>query len=467
MYRALPTRDGDPLLVEVFDKGFCPSIGTRSTLRFTHYCEPTDRCCSSWMIFSSPNTIDRFLLYLVATHFIGGRSVRLHLSHTGQPRFTRSWTATRMCVFWNSNHSARRKSKSWFDPFTDNADSRRLATWLHEESGGAPAFVLDMLRAMLTEGRLEPSDGKYRLKTGEEGPLGREELPLPPSLRQVLQDRIKPLSERAHSVGSILALSRQGLPFDVLLAVSPLDENELLRALDELEDDEIVEHIRTADEDRFQLSHKRFRDVLLARVEASEIQTLHRAIGEHLEHYHRHRIDAISEELASHFQQAGLTNKAYIYLTRTAGMYLRGSLYEQATQRFDQALALEAEARRWMLLDDADDRLTRVYIARGRAMFHRGQLDEALADHAMRKRSRHDWAIPSFNPKRAPPRHSSAQRGSAPGRAEQLRDAIRWAEASGDETLLSDGIPTWRCTGARQSGRRRALLAPRWISRPA
>ena len=221
----------------------------------------------------------------------------------------------------------------------DDDDSRRLATWLHEESGGAPAFVLDMLRSMLTEGRLEPIEGKYRLKQRKDGPIGRDELPLPPSLRQVLQDRIKPLSERAHSVGSILALSRQGIPFDVLLAVSPLDENTLLKALDELEDDEIVEHIRTADEDRFQLSHKRFRDVLLAREEPSAIRALHLSIAENLERYHRHRIDAISEDLALHFQLAGLPSKAYLYLTRNAGMYLRGSLYEQATKQFDQALS--------------------------------------------------------------------------------------------------------------------------------
>ena len=446
VYRALPTHDPDPRLVNVFDQGVLPVD------RYAFYGAFHEllRAHGALLLilddlqFCDAPSIE-FLLYLVhnALH-LGSDPFVFVLSQTigGAPLHDDLANSPDLRVLELKPLTAPEVEELILTLLTDNEDSRRLAAWLHEESGGAPAFVLDMLRAMLTEGRLEPNEGKYRLKQRDDGALGREELPLPPSLRQVLQDRIKPLSEKAHTVGSILALSRQGIPFDVLLAVAPLEESGLLSALDELEDDEIVEHIRTADEDRFQLSHKRFRDVLLARVEAAEIRRLHRSIGENLERYHRHRIDAISEDLASHFRLAGLPNKAYLYLTRTAGMYLRGSLYEQATKLFDRALTLEPEARRWMLLDEADDRLTRVYIARGRAMFHHGQLEKALSDLRRAQALATDLGNAKLQSKAA--RHLGTLLRNVGRHQEEaethLRNAIRWAEEAGDETLLADPV---------------------------
>ena len=93
-----------------------------------------------------------------------------------------------------------------------------------------------------------------------------------------------------------------------------------------------------------------------------------------------------------------------------------------------------------MLLDDADDRLTRVYIARGRAMFHRGLLDEALTD--LRKAQDLATRLGNLKLQSKAARHLGTllrNVGQHQEEAEQqLRDAIRWAEASGDETLLSD-----------------------------
>ena len=106
----------------------------------------------------------------------------------------------------------------------------------------------------------------------------------------------------------------------------------------------------------------------MAREEPSAIRALHLSIAE--VDYHRHRIDAISEDLVA-LSARRSTEQSLPLLTRNEHVPA-WSLYEEATRQFDQALLLEPEARRWMLLDDADDRLTRVYIARGRAMFHRG-----------------------------------------------------------------------------------------------
>src|SRR5690606_37248344 len=92
----------------------------------------------------------------------------------------------------------------------------------------------------------------------------------------------------------------------------------------------------------------------------------------------RHRLGAVVEELAYHFEQAGMAPKAYAYLVMTATRHLHRSLYEESLVFLDRAVAMEPTARPLMLLDDADRRLAEVYLARAQARFHLGQLASAL-----------------------------------------------------------------------------------------
>lgn len=261
----------------------------------------------------------------------------------------------------------------------DSPASAALARRLHAEGNGSPAFIADMLRALVDEGILRRDGNKFALEV-DEAELTRSKLPMPASMRGALLDRIAPLRPDAVEIGRTLAIARRKLDLDALCAAAKFDEDRVMAALDELIDAEIVTETRDGETEHVELSHHRLRDVLLEPLAAEDRRARHQQMGEILERTHRHRPQIVVEELAWHFEQAGLAPKAYAYLALTASRNLHRSLYDEALGYLDRALAMEATARPLMLLDDADRRLAEVYLERSQALYHLGDWNHAIDD---------------------------------------------------------------------------------------
>ena len=313
----------------------------------------------------------------------------------------------------------------------------KLAGRLHDEGGGSPALIADMLRGLLDDGRIvREESGVYR-PTIDVAELTSSKLPMPASLRQALQERLAPLPEAALTVGRVLAHARRGVDLDVLVDAAPLDEEATMEALDVLIDADIVREHRSDGGERVELSHGRFREVLLEAVSPKARRETHRTLGEALERYHRGQIDRVVEELAYHFEQARLAPKAYQYLVHTARRHLRRSLNQEALSFLDRALGLEETARPYMLLDDADRRLAEVYLNTARARHALGEIPQAVQATQRAQELARDVRDPGLQSQVANELASQLrQQGSTESAEEQARLAIQRAEEAGDQHLL-------------------------------
>lgn len=314
--------------------------------------------------------------------------------------------------------------------------SLALARRIHAESGGSPAFIADMLRGLVEDGLIVQHERGWELMV-DESEITRSRLPMPASLRQALQDRISPLSQQALETGRWIALSRRRMDLDVLVRCVPLPEDVVMEALDELLDAEIVEERRTDEVEQVELSHGRFRDVLLEPLTQPERREAHRRLGEILERQFRRRIGVVVEELAYHFEMAGLATKAYAYLVQTANRHLHRSLYEESLVFLDRAVAMEPTARPLMLLDDADRQLAEVYLARAQARYNLGQLSSALENTRMAEELAGAVGDPRLQSRVAYELGVQLRnQGLSDNAEEHLRQAIEYAEEAGDQTLL-------------------------------
>ncbi len=314
--------------------------------------------------------------------------------------------------------------------------SLALADRIHRESGGSPAFISDMLRGLLDDGTIVSTGSTYQL-TLAANQITQSKLPMPASLRQALKDRIAPMSAHALETGRVIALARRRLDLDVLVEASTLDEDLVMEALDELIDAQIVEEERTEEHDLVELSHSRFRDVLLEPLSDEERASRHRRMGEVLEREHRHHIGVVVQDLAFHFEEAGVAAKAFAYLLQTSKRLLHRSLYEESLVFLGRALQMELEARPGMLLDQADRELAEVHLHRAQARFHLGQLDEAvqatrqaqelaeeLRDARLRSRVAYELGV------------QLRSQGNSEEAEVHLREALQLADDTGDQTLL-------------------------------
>lgn len=310
-----------------------------------------------------------------------------------------------------------------------------LAARLHGDSGGSPAFVTDMLRTLLDEGVLVTHGDRLKVEVAADR-LASGDLPMPPSLRDALLERLSPLPTAALDLGRVLAIARRRLTLDTLVAAAPLDEEGVMAALDVLAAAGIVEEQRQDAVQSVELSHSRFRDVLLEELSPSSLRHRHQRMGEVLERVHRGRRGAVVEELTFHFEQAGVAPKAYAYLVHTARRHLNASLFEEALQFLDRSLRMEPAARPQMLLDDADRRLAEVHLYRAQCLYHLGRWALAYDDAQRAEAIARELDDPALLSRVAAELGVHLRNQGDMARAEsRLREAVAFAEASGDASL--------------------------------
>jgi eukaryotic-like serine/threonine-protein kinase len=315
--------------------------------------------------------------------------------------------------------------------------SLALAHRLYKEADGSPAFIADMLRGLRDDGLIVADHTGWRLAI-DASQITRSRLPMPASLRQALQDRLAPLPASALEVGKLLALARRRLDLDTLLAVARKQEDDVMDALDDLVDAGIVHEHRVGEAEQVELSHGRFRDVLLDMWEPMALRAGHQRVGEALEMHHRKAIAHVVEELAYHFEQAGLASKAYAYLVLTAQRHLSRSLFEESLVFLDRALSIEPDARPFLMLDEADRQLAEVWLAVSQARYQLGQPQRALEATQRAEQLALSLRDPRLQSRVALELGTQLRNQGRSGDAEaSLRSAIAKAEEAGDQNLMT------------------------------
>ena len=205
-----------------------------------------------------------------------------------------------------------------------------LARAIHEQTGGNPFFIGEVVRLMAAEGRLGEDEA-------------RRQVAIPQGVREVIGRRLDRLSGDANHVLGVAAVCGREFRADVIERVSELDRERIDSALAEAVGGRLVEASRRPG--RYAFSHALVRETLLAEVPASRRVPLHLELGEALEQVHAGDLDRHLGELAHHFIEAaplGGVERAVDYATRAAARARERLAYEDAAALTEKALdALE------------------------------------------------------------------------------------------------------------------------------
>ena len=223
-----------------------------------------------------------------------------------------------------------------------------LVQALYRETEGNPFFVNEIVRLLVSEGRLEKT------------PHGRSwSLDIPESVRDVIGRRLDRLSSDCNRILSIASVVGREFGLPALQPLSGLDEERLLDLLDEaLRARVVIEMPATIG--RFAFSHALVRETLASEITPARRARLHRRIGEVLEALQQgsHEVDVA--EIAHHFFEAaragGDVEKAVDYSVRAGERATALVAYDEAVTHYEQALQVldcarpADEARRCALL---------------------------------------------------------------------------------------------------------------------
>ncbi|MBC7258911.1 MAG: AAA family ATPase [Chloroflexi bacterium] len=243
----------------------------------------------------------------------------------------------------------------------DEVFARRL--W--KITGGNPFFVLETIRSLMQTGRMR------------EALADADNLPLPETVVQAVDDRLRRLSPVARQVLQAAAIAGDTLSLDLVRLTAGRPELETMDGLDELVAQQLLVESRGAPQARpYRFHHELVRRVVYAGLAPTRRQLLHRRAGRALEQLE----PTAAAALAHHFEAGGEFTKALQY---------HGLAARQAADMFAWNETEEHQTRMLALLDYLDPDRTRPesLAQRGRVLADRahlryvsGRLDERDAD---------------------------------------------------------------------------------------
>jgi DNA-binding CsgD family transcriptional regulator len=228
---------------------------------------------------------------------------------------------------------------------------------------GNPFFIEEILKSLIAAGEISYTDGDWDRK-----PPG--ELHIPRSIADAVQQRSDHLSASARHVLLLAAVAGRRFDFAVLQQMTHHDEQQLLTLMKELMSAQLV--IEESAE-QFAFRHALTRQAIYAELLVRERKALHRTVAETMESLYAGALEAHLADLAYHFSEAGVFEKALSY-ARQAGetaqhLYAPRAAIEQFTRALDAASYLALAPR------------AALYHARGQAYETLGEFEQARHDY--------------------------------------------------------------------------------------
>jgi predicted ATPase len=222
---------------------------------------------------------------------------------------------------------------------------------LYHETEGNPLFVVEMARAGTLGQRISGQPDAEHLTAL----LTHSASTLPPTVQTVLATRLAQLSPLARAVANLAAVIGRAFTFDVLVRASGEGEDAIVRGLDELWQRRIVREQGTGAAVAYDFSHDKLREQAYVALSPAQRRLLHRRVAEAFIALYAADLDAVSEQIAGHYERAGLPEQAIPYYQRAGEAARRVYAHAEAIAVFQRAIAfLETHAaahaqppRRW------------------------------------------------------------------------------------------------------------------------
>ena len=216
-------------------------------------------------------------------------------------------------------------------------------TTLYAETEGNPLFIVEMARAGTVgqTDKISPDTRSPQLLLAQSASM------LPPTVQTVLASRFAQLSPQAREIANVAAVIGREFPLSVLARASGESEDTVVLGLDELWQRRIVREQGAGTAETYEFCHDKLRELAYDSLSPAYRRLLHRRIAEAFEaafavtlseeHIY---LDAVSGQIAAHFERAAHPERAIPYYRRAGEMALRVYANADAIAAFQQALSL-------------------------------------------------------------------------------------------------------------------------------
>ncbi|MBC8075682.1 MAG: AAA family ATPase [Chloroflexales bacterium] len=245
--------------------------------------------------------------------------------------------------------------------------SAKHGRWIYAETEGNALFVVETVRASLEAGASTLADERARDWIA---PVDAAASALPRGVHAVLARRLQQVSRPTADLLRVAAVIGRSFPLAVLSRAAALDDDTLVRGIDELCQRQIV---RDLGDDVYDFTHDKLRTTAYGTLSTARRRLLHRRVADALAALHADAPDPVSGQIAVHFERAGLSAQAVAFYQRAAAMAQRVFANEEAIALLQRALSLCSAADRGTA--------TELHELLGDMLALAGQHDQAVASY--------------------------------------------------------------------------------------
>jgi predicted ATPase len=261
-------------------------------------------------------------------------TTRLYVLLTFRPEFTPSWGLHSHLSQLTLSRLGRPQVREMVEKVTGGkALPAAVLQQIVAKTDGVPLFVEELTKTVLESGLVREANGRYELA----GPL--PPLAIPTTLQDSLMarlDRLAPVKEVAQ-IGATLG---REFSYELLQAVSPVDEARLQQALGKLVEAEVLYQRGLPPQARYVFKHALIQDAAYQSLLKSTRQQYHQKIAQVLEERFPETTETQPELLAHHYTEAGLIIQAIPYWERAGRRAIERSANLEAINHFTRGLAL-------------------------------------------------------------------------------------------------------------------------------
>lgn len=237
----------------------------------------------------------------------------------------------------------------------------RFGTRIHEVTEGNPYFIEEVIKGLFERGTLYIKDGEW--STDFDDIKDYSLLELPTTAQSAVETRLRALGDQTRHVLTHAAVIGRQFAFDVLLALTELDESSLLDRVEEAIRAQLIREVRGTAEDVYEFAQPMLRQVLYESIPRRRRRLLHRQAGEAIEKLRGRKQESHPEALAYHFSEAEDLEKTLKYSRIAAKKAAAVFAYDDAVSYLHQAITAAAEldrpAEKLALMEELGDLIGR------------------------------------------------------------------------------------------------------------
>ena len=240
-----------------------------------------------------------------------------------------------------------------------------LTRRLNRETEGNPFFLVEIIKALFEMNTITLKEGAWQ---GDFDRISRGELPLPASIKEVIQARVHRMGETTQDALRTAAILGREFDFDLLVATWTQNEDITLDALDEMLRYQVIDEGTGISNRDYAFRHHKIQEVIHSMIPRQRRQYIHAQVAIAMEKHFSPQDETVSE-LAHHYLQAqnldrSLAGKAAHYLLQAGNLAAKQFANVDAVTYYNRGLTVVPDtdqAGRYALLSAREH----VYYAQG------------------------------------------------------------------------------------------------------